>query len=93
MTVYKNVNDDAGVTLEVSKAILSGETPDEGLISSFTAEATYDTSSYNNGNKVVPSYLLVPYVITKDNLDVLVETGLYKWDSSNKYLESTASTT
>ena len=93
MTVYKNVNDEAGVTLEVSKAILSGETPDEGLISSFTAEATYDTSSYNNGNKVVPSYLLVPYVITKDNLDVLVETGLYKWDSSNKYLESTASTT
>ena len=93
MTVYKNVNDEAGVTLEVSKAILSGETPDEGLISSFTAEATYDTSSYNNGNKVVPSYLLVPYVITKDNLDVLVETGLYKWDSSNKYLESTATTT
>jgi putative multiple sugar transport system substrate-binding protein len=93
MTVYKNVNDEAGVTLEVSKAILSGETPDAGLVSSLSAEATFDTESYDNGNKVVPSYLLVPYVITKDNLDVLVETGLYKWDSSNKYLESTASTT
>ncbi len=93
MTVYKNVNDEAGVTLEVSKAILSGETPDAGLVSSLSAEATFDTESYDNGNKVVPSYLLVPYVITKDNLDVLVETGLYKWDSSNKYLESTATTT
>ena len=93
MTVYKNVSDEAGVTLEVSKAILSGQTPDAGLVSSFTAEATYDTESYDNGVKVVPSYLLVPYVITKDNLDVLVDTGLYKWDSDNKYLESTAETT
>ncbi|MBR0511907.1 MAG: sugar-binding protein [Ruminococcus sp.] len=93
MTVYKNVSDEAGVTLEVSKAILSGQTPDGSLISSFTAEATYDTESYDNGVKVVPSYLLVPYVITKDNLDVLVDTGLYKWDSDKKYLESTAETT
>ena len=93
MTVYKNVSDEAGVTLEVSKAILSGETPDESLIGSLSAEATYDTESYDNGVKVVPSYLLVPYVITKDNLQVLVDTGLYKWDSDNKYLESTASTT
>lgn len=93
MTVYKNVNDEAGVTLEVSKAILSGETPDAGLIDSLSAEATYDTDSYDNGVKKVPSYLLVPYVITKDNLDVLVDTGLYKWDSNNQYLESTAATT
>lgn len=93
MTVYKNVNDEAAATLEVSKAILSGQTPDAGLISSLSAEATYDTESYNNGVKVVPSYLLVPYVITKDKLDVLVDTGLYKWDSDNKYLESTAKTT
>lgn len=93
MTVYKNVSDEAGVTLEVSKAILAGNTPDAGLLSSLSADATFDTESYDNGTKVVPSYLLVPYVITKDNLDVLVETGLYKWDSDNKYLESTASTT
>lgn len=93
MTVYKNVSDEAGVTLEVSKAILSGQTPDASLVDSLSAEASYDTESYDNGVKKVPSYLLVPYVITKDNLDVLVDTGLYKWDSSNKYLESTASTT
>ena len=93
MTVYKNVSDEASVTLEVSKAILSGQTPDAGLVSSLSAEATYDTESYDNGVKVVPSYLLVPYVITKDSLQKLVDTGLYKWDSDNKYLESTASTT
>ena len=93
MTVYKNVNDEAAVTLEVSKAILSGQTPDEALVSTLSVEAIYDTESYDNGTKVVPSYLLVPYVITKDNLDVLVNTGLYKWDADNKYLESTATTT
>ena len=91
MTVYKNVSDEAGVTLDVAKAILSGQTPDGSL--SLSAEATFDTSSYDNNVKVVPSYLLVPYVITKDSLEKLVDTGLYKWDSDNKYLESTASTT
>ena len=38
-----------------------------------------DEETYDNGVKVVPSYLLVPYVITKDSLDKLVDTGLYKW--------------
>ena len=93
MTVYKNVNDEAGATLAVSKAILAGETPDAGLVSSLGAEATFDTDSYDNGVKKVPSYLLVPYVITKDSLQKLVDTGLYKWDSDNKYLVSTAETT
>ena len=93
MTVYKNVSDEAGVTLEVSKQILAGNTPDASLLSSLAAEASYDTESYDNGVKKVPSYLLVPYVITKDNLQKLVDTGLYKWDADNKYLESTASTT
>ena len=93
MTVYKNVSDEAGVSIEVSKAILSGQTPDAGLISSLKADATYDTESYDNGVKVVPSYLLVPYVITKDDLQKLVDTELYQWDADHKYLESTASTT
>ena len=93
MTVYKNVNDEAAATLAVAKSILAGETPDAGLVSSLGADATYDVESYNNGVKVVPSYLLVPYVITKNDLQKLVDTGLYKWDSDNKYLESTAETT
>ena len=93
MTVYKNVRDQAGVTVEVSKAILDGKTPGSDLIGSLPAEAVYDTDSYNNGVKNVPSYLLVPYVITADNLQKLVDTTLYKWDDAHKYLESTAETT
>ena len=93
MTVYKNVNDEAAATLEVSKAVLSGQTPDGSLLSAIKADAAFDTESYDNGVKTVPSYLLVPYVITKDNLDLLVDTGLYKWDGDHKYLESTAETT
>ena len=93
MTVYKNVSDEAGVTLEVAKAILDGETPDASLLDSLSADATFDTESYDNGTGIIPSFLLIPYVITKDNLSLLVDTGLYQWDSNNQYLESTASTT
>ena len=88
MTVYKNVSDEAGVTLELAKAILEGETPDAGLLDSLTAEAAYDTESYDNGTGVIPSYLLVPWTVTRDNLQDLVDTGLYQWDSSNTYLET-----
>ena len=86
MTVYKNVSDEAGVTLEVAKAILDGNTPDEDLLSSLSVYATFDTESYDNGTGIIPSYLLVPYVITKDNLQLLVDTGLYAWDGD--YLTS-----
>ena len=89
MTVYKNVNDEAGATLELGKAILAGQTPGEELVASLGAEAAFDTSSYDNGTGIIPSYLLVPYVITADNLDVLVDTGLYAWDGD--LLVSTAS--
>ena len=80
MTVYKNVNDEAGATVALGKAILAGQTPGEELVASLGAEAAYDTSSYDNGTGLIPSYLLVPYVITADNLDLLVDTGLYVWD-------------
>ena len=87
MTVYKNVNDEAAVAFEVCKTILQGNVPTASLVDSLPMEVTYDTGSYNNGAKYIQSYLLLPYVITKDNLQLLVETGLYKWDSDNKYLE------
>ena len=86
MTVYKNVSDEAGVTLDVAKAILEGKTPDGTL--QLSAEAAYDTSSYDNGTGIIPSFLLVPWTVTKDDLQKLVDTGLYQWDSENKYLES-----
>ncbi|NLT09886.1 MAG: sugar ABC transporter substrate-binding protein [Ruminococcus sp.] len=86
MTVYKNLNDEAIATFEVCKTILEGKVPAAGLVDSLPMEVTYDTGSYNNGKKYVQSYLLVPYVITKDNLQLLVETGLYKWNDDGKYL-------
>jgi len=86
MTVYKNLNDLTLVTFEVCKTILEGNVPAAGLVDSLPMEVTYDTGSYNNGKKYVQSYLLVPYVITKDNLQLLVETDLYKWNDDGKYL-------
>lgn len=90
MTVYKNVSDEAGVTLVLAEAILEGETPDEGLLEELDAEAAFDTESYDNGTGIIPSYLLVPWTVTVDNLEDLVETGLYEWDEDEKYLVSTA---
>lgn len=86
VTIYKNVSDEAAVTLELSKKILAGEEPGEDLLDSLDVECSYDTESYDNGTGIVPSYLLVPFQITKDNLQDLVDTGLYKWDDENKYL-------
>ncbi|MCM1125892.1 MAG: sugar-binding protein [Lachnospiraceae bacterium] len=78
MTVYKNVSNESIVTLGLAKALLAGETIDESLIPSFGIECAYDVESYETsaGNKC-PSFLLVPNVITKDNLQELVDTGLY----------------
>ena len=86
MTVYKNVSDEAGVTLDVAKAILEGKTPDGSL--QLSAEAAYDTTSYDNGTGIIPSFLLVPWTVTKDDLQKLVDTGLYQWDADNTYLET-----
>lgn len=87
MTVYKNVHDEATVAFEVCKRILQGETPTGKLTSELTIPVNYDSESYKNDVKYVQSYLLVPSVITKENLQLLVNSGLYKWDSENKYLE------
>ena len=83
MTVYKAVANEAVVTLDVGIALLSGQTPDAALIdaSGWNFECAYDTSSYDNGTGVIPSYLLVPTVVTKDNLQKeLVDTGYYTMD-------------
>ena len=86
MTVYKNVSDEAGVTLVVAEAILNGEEPGEELLEDFEAEAAFDTETYDNGVAVIPSYLLVPWTVTADNLQDLVDTGLYEWDEDEQYL-------
>ncbi len=78
MTVYKNVANEAIVTMGLAEAMLKGETIDASLCDTFGIECAYDTESYqtSEGNKC-PSFLLVPSVITKDNLQELVDTGLY----------------
>ena len=88
MTVYKNVSNESVVTLGLAQAMLKGEEIGESLIPSFGIECSYDTESYetSDGHKC-PSFLLVPSVITKDNLDDLVDTGLYTKDSDG-YLKA-----
>ncbi|MFB0919545.1 MAG: sugar ABC transporter substrate-binding protein, partial [Oscillospiraceae bacterium] len=85
MTVYKAVANEAVVTVDLADAILKGETPNGDLIKSagWTFDCTYDTESYNNNNATIPSYLLVPTVVTKDNLQKeLVDTGYYTMDGN-----------
>ena len=90
MTVYKNVANEAVVTLSVAKAILAGEEIDgAALAAAQEVECAYDTESYfSSEGHNTPSFLLVPTVVTKDNLQYLVDTGLYKWDADQKYLEA-----
>ncbi len=85
MTVYKAVANEAVVTLDVGMAIMNGKTPDESLIKSagWKFDCTYDTKSYDNNTGIIPSYLLVPSVVTKDNIKTeLVDTGYYTMDSN-----------
>jgi putative multiple sugar transport system substrate-binding protein len=86
MTIYKDVRYEADVAVSVATAILEGREVNEALAGEFSVECVYDTNSYNNGNKYVPSYLLKPEVIERDNLDKLVEKGTFMWDEDHRYL-------
>ena len=80
MTVYKAVANEAVATIDLGAALLEGKQPNEDLIASagWSFECTYDTTSYDNGTGIIPSYLLVPTVVTKDNIQQeLVDPGYY----------------
>lgn len=84
MTVYKAVANEAVVTLDLAKAMLAGEEIDGSLIeaSGWDFDCAYDTESYetSEGNKC-PSFLLVPTVVTSENLEeALVTPGYYTVD-------------
>jgi putative multiple sugar transport system substrate-binding protein len=67
-TVYKDTRELAKVTADLVDTIVGGGTP-EGL----------DTSTYDNGNKVVPSILLTPYSVDVTNYQALViDSGYLK---------------
>ena len=80
MTVYKNVSNECIATLDLVNGILDKETIDQDFIdkAGWEFDCVFDNTSYqtSEGNNC-DSLLLVPSVITKDNLQELVDTGLY----------------
>ena len=67
-TVFKDTRELAKVTVGIVDAMLSGKAPEVN-----------DTKTYNNGVKVVPSYLLKPISVDASNWKAaLVDSGYYK---------------
>ncbi len=66
-TIFKDTRELAKVAGGMAVAILNGEEPEVN-----------DTETYDNGVKVVPSYLLPPVPVIKDNVvEALVDTGYW----------------
>ncbi|TWI33273.1 multiple monosaccharide ABC transporter substrate-binding protein [Paracoccus sulfuroxidans] len=69
-TIFKDTRELAKVTVEMVNAMMKGEEP-----------KVNDTETYNNGVKVVPSFLLEPVPVTAANWkEVLVDSGYYTED-------------
>ncbi|WP_377290270.1 multiple monosaccharide ABC transporter substrate-binding protein [Rhizobium sp. SG2393] len=66
-TIFKDTRELAKVTVGMVNAIMEGKEPEVN-----------DTKTYDNGVKVIPSYLLKPVAVTKANAkEVLVGSGYY----------------
>ncbi|MDE3121104.1 MAG: sugar ABC transporter substrate-binding protein [Paracoccaceae bacterium] len=69
-SIFKDTRELAKVTVEMVNSMMSG-----GKV------PVNDTKTYNNGVKIVPSYLLHPVLVDKTNYEkVLVGSGYYKAD-------------
>jgi putative multiple sugar transport system substrate-binding protein len=69
-TIYKDTRELAKVTVEMADAVLKSQQP-----------KVNNTKDYDNGKKVVPSYLLEPVIVDKTNYEkVLVDGGYYTKD-------------
>jgi putative multiple sugar transport system substrate-binding protein len=67
-TIFKDTRELAKKTAEMADAVLKGGKPEVN-----------NTKDYENGNKVVPSYLLDPVIVYKSNYKpILVDSGYYK---------------
>ena len=65
MTVYKDTRALAATTVDMVVAVLDGKEPDVN-----------DTETYDNGNKVVPAYLLDPVSVDVNNYqEIVVDSG------------------
>ncbi len=72
-SIFKDTRELAKVTVGMVNAIMEGKEPEVN-----------DTKTYDNGVKVVPSYLLKPVAVDKSNIkDVLVSSGYYTEDQIN----------
>jgi putative multiple sugar transport system substrate-binding protein len=66
-TVYKDTRQLADVTVKMADALLKGTKPEVN-----------NTTDYDNGKKVVPSFLLQPVVVDKNNYQKeLIDSGYY----------------
>lgn len=69
-TVFKDTRELARVTVGMVEALIGGGTPEIN-----------DTKTYNNGVKVIPSFLLEPVSVDISNWEkVLIGSGYYKMD-------------
>lgn len=72
-TIFKDTRDLAKVTADMVDAALSGK-----------QVQVNDTKTYNNGVKVVPSFLLKPVAVDKSNWEsLLLDSGYYKKSQFN----------
>jgi putative multiple sugar transport system substrate-binding protein len=65
-TVYKDTRELAKVAVQMGNALLTGNKP-----------IVNDTASYDNGVKKVPTYLLQPVAVDRDNYKTLLVDGGY----------------
>ena len=66
-TIFKDTRELAKVTVDMVDAAMSGKEPQVN-----------DTKTYDNGKKVVPSYLLKPVIVDKTNWkEILIGSGYY----------------
>jgi len=68
MTVYKAVKKEADAASKLAIALATGKEPEAGLVNGKT----------NDGSRDVPSVLLTPQAITKDNIKVVFDDGFLK---------------
>lgn len=69
-TIFKDTRSLAKQAVQMAVALLEGK-----------PAQVNDTKTYDNGVKVVPSYLLESTIVTKDNINqALIETGYYTAD-------------
>jgi putative multiple sugar transport system substrate-binding protein len=71
-TVYKDTRKLAAQAVQMGEALLDGQ----------ECEAN-DTETYDNGVKVVPTYMLEPVSIDADNWRTIVEDGYIKESDLN----------